>query len=57
MEELIAIIEDKLRDAVITEISGSTLILQLDNGQEIEINLDETQIEEIVDQIGSEEEF
>lgn len=51
MEELYAVLEDKLQDATIVAVDNGALYLRLENGKEVEIYLDDSQVEELVDQI------
>ena len=51
MEEVYAILEDKLQDATIVAVDNGVLYLRLENGKEVEIYLDDAQVGEIVDQI------
>ena len=51
MEELYAVLEDKLQDATIVAVDNGALYLRLESGKEVEIYLDDSQVEELVDQI------
>lgn len=55
MEELYAVLEDKLQDATIVAVDNGALYLRLENGKEVEIYLDDSQVEELVDQISDRE--
>lgn len=51
MEELYALLEEKLQDATVVAVDNGALYLRLENGKEVEIYLDDSQVEELVDQI------
>jgi hypothetical protein len=51
MEELYAVLETNLANAVITQIDNGVLQITLENGKELELFLEDDQVEELVDQI------